>query len=272
MLQVLHNNNMMPEDRYAIILKTVPATIHMVLDCPPVKELLNNGADVKHLEACLALEIARTANMLSVGGNLRQGQSVEIAKILISEYPGESLQDFCLCLRNGLKGKYQIDGKSDIFRFDVLVIMNWFKAYLSEKYDIVEEKLKNEKDNLYAYVRTVALPPAQAYKRVHDLPLVFSPVINKEARKLLWERSFYAMSQMRGRRILPLTDNEILKEGRVKPPGKVHSSTAEGEIKAHNEKIRKYQEQAFRERHPSATEEQVRAFLESVKKYEPREL
>jgi hypothetical protein len=87
--------------------------------------------------------------MLTVGGNLREGQALEIAIQLIGDFPNESLEDFCLCLRRGIKGAYKIDGKSDIFRFDILVINNWMKAYLDEKYKVMEDQLMKEKDELY---------------------------------------------------------------------------------------------------------------------------
>jgi hypothetical protein len=126
------------------ILSAVPKTIQDALQCPPVTDLIRNGARQADIEACLAVEIARISNMLTVGGNLRQGQSLEIAKALIADFPGESLQDFCLCLRSGVKGAY-----GDIYRFDVLVISEWFKCYLEEKYKAAEDALMRERDDHY---------------------------------------------------------------------------------------------------------------------------
>lgn len=130
-------------------LATVPATIEQALERPPVSALIRLGAKKESLEACLGLEIAKASNMLTVGGNLREGQALEIAIQLIADYPNESLEDFCLCLRRGVKGAYRVDGKSDIFRFDILVINNWMKAYLDEKYKVLEDQLLKEKDELY---------------------------------------------------------------------------------------------------------------------------
>lgn len=79
--------------------------------------------------------------MLTVGGNLREGQALETAIQLIADYPNESLEDFCLCLRRGVKGAY-----GDIFRFDVLVINGWMKQYLDEKCQAAEDKLMDEKE------------------------------------------------------------------------------------------------------------------------------
>lgn len=79
--------------------------------------------------------------MLSVGGNLREGQALEIAIQVIADFPNESLEDFCLCLMRGIKGSY-----GEIFRFDILVINTWMKAYLEEKYQVMERELMKEKE------------------------------------------------------------------------------------------------------------------------------
>lgn len=122
-------------------LATVPATIALALDRPPVSELIRLGAKKESIEACLALQITKAASMLTVGGNLREGQALEIAIQLIADYPNDSLEDFCLCLRRGVKGAY-----GDIFRFDVLVINGWMKQYMDEKCQAAEDKLMDEKE------------------------------------------------------------------------------------------------------------------------------
>jgi hypothetical protein len=130
--------------RFNEILSSVPARLEQVIEMPPITALLRSGATITSLEACLAIEIAKASNMLTVGGNLRQGQSLEIAKELIATYPNESLEDFCFCLRNGIKGRYNQDGK--LFRFDTVIIHDWVQKYLEEKYKAIEDKLMREKD------------------------------------------------------------------------------------------------------------------------------
>lgn len=122
-------------------LASVPAKIEHALDRPPVSELIRSGAKKESIEACLALQIIKTSDMLTVGGNLRQGHAMEIAVGLIADYPNESLEDFCLCLRRGAKGLY-----GDIFRFDVAVINTWMKAYLDDKYQVMEDELMKSKE------------------------------------------------------------------------------------------------------------------------------
>lgn len=220
--------------QYNLVLDSVPRSIADVLECPPVLELINQGATVNDLEACLAVEIAKAANMLTVGGNLRQGQSVEIARTLIADYPGESLQDFCLCLRSGVKGAY-----GDIFRFDILIIHEWFKRYLEEKYQVVEDKLMSEKENIYAKVD-----------------------YQQSDRDWLGEWQEAVNGGMK--EVPKLSEDEIKNEGQEKPKRKIHeynASEAEIRMREHLEKIFQAQELTVRERHPDWNEEQIQARL-----------
>lgn len=177
--------------QYQLILNSVPRSVKDALECPPVQELVNQGAKQNELEACLALEIARVANMLTVGGNLRQGQSVEIAHALIADYPNESLQDFCICLRQGMKGKY-----GEIFRFDIMVINTWFQAYLQEKYQAVEDKLMAEKEDLYRKVNPEPADPDKHQKWLDKLKEAIGPMTGK---------------------IKPITDADVKAEGQQEP-------------------------------------------------------
>lgn len=190
MLDALQTKN------YSAVLALVPRSINEVTECPPVKELLNQGAAINDLEACLAVEIAKVANMLTVGGNLRQGQSVEIAKQLIGDFPNESLQDFCLCLRLGIKGTY-----GEIFRFDVMVINEWFGKYLQSKYDAIEQKLMQEKDDLYK-------------------PIMISGKVDDPERHQRWLDKLKAAVESGTRKVPDLTPREIQDEGQKKPKPK----------------------------------------------------
>ena len=195
--------------QYALILNAVPRSVTDVLECPPLQELINHGAKVNDLEACLAVEIAKVSNMLTVGGNLRQGQSVEIARALITDYPNESLQDFCLCLRNGMKGHY-----GEIFRFDIMVINDWFQKYLLQKYQAIEDKLMREKDEMY---KPQTFSEEVQYQKVRE-------------RLAQWRQ---AVEGVGAKKIAPLTDEEIDKEGQEKPKANFHPYTSESQIRKH---------------------------------------
>lgn len=198
---------------YWLILNTVPRSIKDVIECPPVQQLVNSGAKLNDLEACLAVEITKTANMLTVGGNLRQGQSLDIARSLIAEFPGESLQDFCLCLRNGLKGNY-----GDIYRFDILIISGWFKQYLQEKYEAIERKLMQEKDDMYKPIKTDPTNPDKHQMWIDRL---------KEA----------VGSNEIIKKVPPITDEDVEQEGQERPKASFHPSSPKSIIDKHERHI-----------------------------------
>jgi hypothetical protein len=201
------------ERQFAVILNNVPNSIERVLDCVPISALVNAGAERSNIEAVLAIEIARISKLLTVGGNLREGQSIEIAMQLIQDYPNESLEDFCLCLRRGVKGAY-----GEIFRFDILVIYEWFKKYLEEKYIVAENKLRDERDSMYS--RLVVPEPVRSFKRVWDYPAAYSPVKDSKARLILWQLQWDAMSKTSFPKPPPLTNEDVLTEGQIKPKPK----------------------------------------------------
>lgn len=192
----------------APFLANVPKTIEQALDRPPVSELLRAGAKKQMLEATLAAELIKVSNMLSVGGNLKEGQALIIAIQLIDDYPNESLEDFCLCLRQGLKGYY-----GDIFRFDILVISGWFAKYLEDKYVAVENRLLDEKDDLYKIPKVEAPDPDSHQKWIDKL---------KEVTKPIGER-----------KIPPIDTRDILTEGQERPKANLHPKTSGSEFIKH---------------------------------------
>jgi hypothetical protein len=191
-------------NRFMEILGSVPAKLEQVIQCPPISALVNAGAPKSSLEAVLAIEITKAANMLTVGGNLRQGQSLEIARDLIAQYPNESLEDFCYCLRNGVRGKYSESGK--LFRFDSVVINEWFAKFLEEKYEAIENRLMDEKDNHY-----------NAYRKDTDWLQLMQDALKE--------------TDSPGINGVPkLTDAEIKAEGQAKPKKPTYPSTSKSEI------------------------------------------
>ena len=200
-------------------LANVPKTIDQALDRPPVSDLLRNGAKQNVIEATLAAEIMKASNMLTVGGNLREGQALQIAIQLIEDFPNESLEDFCLCLRRGIKGIY-----GDIFRFDVLVISGWFQKYLDEKYVAIENKLMDEKDKVFEpLVPNFSLPPSQT--------LTEEARRQKEKERLkAWLDAVKAVDD---KKIAPLTEKDIRKEGQQKPKVKLHPPTTLSQAHKH---------------------------------------
>lgn len=201
------------------LLANVPRQIDQVLDRPAISALVNAGAKRESIEACLALEIAKVSNMITAGGNLRQGQAVEIARELIAEHPHESLEDFCLCLRRGIKGIY-----GDIFRFDVVVIFGWLKKYLDEKYQALENKLMEEKDNQYEPLVPNMEPP-------HSETLTDEVKKKKERERLkAWLDAIKAVD---AKKITPMSEQDIKLEGQAKPKANHYPVTTLSQAQKH---------------------------------------
>jgi hypothetical protein len=206
------------KDKFAAILATIPASIEKALDCPPIREIVRCGASVNDLESCLAIEIVKASNLLTVSGNLRQGHALEIAHQLIKDFPNESFEDFCLMLRNGVKGKYPIDGKSDIFRFDMLVIRNWMKGYLEYKYQKIEDRMMKEKESIHQKVERTTSDWIQLLKDAVKKTDEDGPT-KTQSQNLAYLAHVRAM-----------TEKEIKDNGQIKPKFEPYPSTSKSEI------------------------------------------
>src|SRR5688572_14691617 len=234
----------------------LPKRIQGTFNIPKIREMILASGE-KTVQGFIEFELIKLAERINASGNLTDSQIEFIAGQILSMYPNETIADFKLCFEGIALGKYIKQDK--LFKLDGTEIGYAIGQYLDEKYQVMEAELAKEKDNPYDYPRQ----PQVAYKRIDDLPLSFSPVKNKEARKRLWERSFYAMSQMKGRHIPKISSEEILEEGRLKPKYQSHPYTPPGYQAQIDAKVRKGRELYFRENYPGATEEQVNEYLDS---------
>lgn len=180
----------------------------------PVKQLINLGAYPNQIEASIALLISKFAKMLSVGGNLKEGQSVEIAKMLLEEYPTMSLDDFNLMLSRGVRGRY-----GEIFRFDVAVIFGWAGQYM--------EEWAEEKERQLAKLKS---PPVETeWPESNAIP---RPDIDEAINEFLNNLKDSKVKSMPS-----LTRDEIRQEGQSEPPRK----KAIGRPSTPEEYVRKWQ-------------------------------
>lgn len=163
-----------------------------VAESTPVSSLIAHGASIGQIKAIVAALITKYANMLSVGGNLKQGQSIEFADMLLEEYPTASLDDINIMLSRGVKGRY-----GDIFRFDVSVLFSWMKLYQAEWAEEKEKQHKKEKTT------ETEIDPDFDPK---NADFINSFLNNLQGAKMESVRS--------------LTPEEIKKEGKERPPRK----------------------------------------------------
>jgi hypothetical protein len=219
--------------------KKLPSKIEGTFELPKVREMVVVAGESLVLQF-VETELVKLAALVNVSGNLTDFQVETIAKYLIDTYPNETIADFKICFTSGAMGKY-----GQIFRLDGIVISDWMKQHLDEKYKILEDQLMKERDEYYKIV----------------LP------VNSERDWLAeWQN---AVNQSDGLKLVPkLSDEEINDEGQPKPKPKVYrfdESEAEIRLREHHEKLWNHQEQSVRERHPEFTEEQIQTRLKELK-------
>lgn len=212
----------------------MPTKIEKVFDQPKVFELIKAIGDGP-VKSQIEFELVTLASLMSVGGNLNKAQVPFIAAQLIDMYPNESIADFKICFQRGSIGAY-----GDIQRMDGITIGQWMKAYLEEKYELMEANLMNEKENFYK-------------------PVQYEPSSIDWHKKWLDE-----VESMEGRPTIQMTEEEIKKEGQADPAKKIHL-TDHAYLEDHRRRVKHYQELTVRERNPEWTDEQVKQRLEELK-------
>lgn len=167
----------------------LPKKIDQVFDQPKVNEL-TKAIGLENVQLMIQFELINLAALMSVGGNLNKAQVPFIADQLIDLYPNESIADFKLCFQRGAIGLY-----GDIQRLDGITIGGWMKRYLDEKYEVLENQLMKEKDNLYKPIK-------------HDEGY-------DEAKHDAWLKKL-AEACSPGHKVPGMTDQEIKEKGREK--------------------------------------------------------
>lgn len=217
----------------------LPKTIDQTFDQPKVSEMVLAIGEIP-VKRMIQFELIKLAELMSVGGNLNQAQIDFISDELIIKYPTESIADFKICFRKGAIGSY-----GDIQRMDGITIGQWMEKYLFEKYEILEDTLKKEKDNHYKII----IPENSERDWLSE-----------------WQK---AVKESEGFKSVPhLTDDEIKDEGQAEPKRKVYhynESEAQIALREAREKLWVWQELTVRERHPDWTEEEIKFRCDELK-------
>lgn len=243
-VQLLANN------RWSEVSESLPSRIEGTFDLPKVSELVQ-ATGLDSVAAFIEFELVKLSALVSVGGNLSKSQVPFIASQLIDLYPNETIADFKICFQRGARGDY-----GDIFRLDGLVIRKWMELYLEEKYQFLEDKLMKEKDHPHVPIG----PEKIAYAPIKD----GLPAPPEVAQKYIDE----LMEKLKpdGKKIPPLTDDEIRREGQERPKASEYQMPSAEWLEQRKKERYEFQEKTVRERHPEWTEEQVQARLKELRK------
>lgn len=229
--------------------RILPSRIEGTFDLPKIREMTQVSSEA-HVRMFIEMELARLGELVSVGGNLTAVQIEHIAENFVNEYPNETIADIKICFSRGASGRY-----GDIFRMDGIVINKWFKQYLDEKYQALEDKLMKEKE-------------ASMYS-VPEPPLADQPNATDWYQKWL---DAVGSAETNVKKVRPLTDDEIIEEGQVKPPKRkiyVYDQTEAGIYATERLAfLRECQERTVRDRHPEWTDEQILNRVDELQKEE----
>lgn len=138
-----HAARALTDNNLQALVGSVGNTIAGILDRPTIA-MLKKVVDTPLLEMFVAVVITDMIDGVNIDQRLNiQGHQVPIiAAQLVEQYPAESLEDFVLCFRRGMTGFY-----GTIYNLDASVLNLWMKAYLEEKYCLIEaDHAKSKKE------------------------------------------------------------------------------------------------------------------------------
>jgi len=161
------------------------------------------------VEIAIDTALTKLVGSLNLKWNLNENQIKQIVEDLVFKYPNETVEDFILVFRRARQNEF-----GEIYRLDSAVIFGWMEYYLEEKYTVVEQQLKAEKEEYYK-------PP----EKVEDVD-----------RLKQWKASIDAITI--GKTILPMTEQEAKEEGQVRPPKKAYTPPPLSYVEQHEKHMR----------------------------------
>jgi hypothetical protein len=145
--------DLLKDKQYGSVSAMMPATVKMAVELGV--PMITVQVATKEVQAFIEFELIKLSAMVNIDQRLtiQKHQVPVIAQELYEAFKSESIEDISVCFRRGAMGTY-----GEIYRLDGAVLAGWMRAYLEEKYNVIEANLRAEKDNIYQVKRTAAKP------------------------------------------------------------------------------------------------------------------
>lgn len=182
-----------------------------MFDVPKVWEMIQATSE-KTVCGFIEFELIRLAERINVSGNLTDGQIQTIAQTLTTDYPNETIADFKICFDRATAGHY---GK--IWKLDGIEVGVWVKAYLYEKYEVLEAQLKKEKDERHNKVIS--------NMQETDWLQLWKEAVQGPAPEKGKSQNIAFLEHLRG-----MTPSEIERKGQEKPEKELYPKTSDREV------------------------------------------
>lgn len=174
-------------------------SIRHILDVGlPLTEIVRLSAS-KSVAQTIDIALTKLARAINITNNLNDAQIKTIVEDLMDRYKTESVEDFILVFKKARQGDF-----GTIYNLHSAVIFEWMEKYLDEKYQVLESKLKAEKNK-----------PEPMFIRLPDgvkhFEIVFAPLFGfKLAKK-------YAAKLSLGGKVPAMSERDIKKFGQKDP-------------------------------------------------------
>jgi hypothetical protein len=114
-----------------------------------IEKSLENGLKLRDLKIksqkqsafIVGFALMNLAEYLNLNNQFKLEQSLEVADLMLSEFPNENVEDVLLFVKNMKLCKYG----TNYNRLDGQIIFQCFKMYLNEKYQVFEKQLAAKK-------------------------------------------------------------------------------------------------------------------------------
>ena len=151
-----------------------PAIIRNITAELTIQKSIENGCKLRVLKqnlgfnqslAIVSLALDGISKYLNLNNQFKLEQAVEVAELLLEEFPEETIEDVLLFAKNMKLCKYG----TNYNRLDGQIIFQCFRMFLNEKYEILEKQLQNAKET--HKINAIGVGVTQEQKQLNEIYL-----------------------------------------------------------------------------------------------------